>query len=63
MLGNSPCRDCKERVQGCHASCKKFAEWKAEQLEVLGKMKKARLDNIRLAGAEGRHNRWLKGRV
>lgn len=63
MLGNSPCRDCKERVQGCHASCKKFAEWKAEQLEILGKMRKARLGGIRLAGAEGRHKRWLKGRM
>lgn len=63
MLGNSPCRDCEERVQGCHAGCKRFAEWKAEQLNILSKMKKARLENRRLAGAEGRRNRWSKGRV
>lgn len=62
MLGNSPCRECEERVQGCHASCVRFADWKAEQLNILSKMNKARLESVRLAGAEGRHKRWLKGR-
>ena len=26
----SPCKDCKERHLGCHAGCKKYAEFKAK---------------------------------
>lgn len=41
----TPCRDCKERVLGCHATCQKYIDWKKEVDEYNAKMyadKKAR---------------------
>ena len=26
----SPCKDCKERHSGCHAGCKKYAEYRKQ---------------------------------
>ncbi|MDO4281336.1 MAG: hypothetical protein Q4C56_06865 [Peptococcaceae bacterium] len=28
MRHAQPCKDCAERVSGCHASCEKYCEWK-----------------------------------
>ena len=27
---NNPCRDCPDRVIGCHAKCERHAAWKVE---------------------------------
>ena len=27
---DNPCRDCKERQVGCHATCNKYIEWRKE---------------------------------
>jgi hypothetical protein len=30
MMKSSPCYQCENRCQGCHGTCKPYAEWKAE---------------------------------
>ena len=27
---NAPCKNCKERVMGCHGKCEKYQMWKSE---------------------------------
>lgn len=29
----APCKDCTDRVQGCHAKCERYGAWKAERAE------------------------------
>lgn len=33
--GVSPCRNCKERLVGCHAECEKYLGWKAAGVEIV----------------------------
>ena len=28
---NAPCKDCPDRVVGCHSTCERYKEWKAEK--------------------------------
>ena len=32
-MTNCPCRDCKERVLGCHSICLKYADWSRKNEE------------------------------
>lgn len=39
---NGPCIDCKDRVVNCHASCERYASWKAECVKRSDECTKAR---------------------
>ena len=30
MRNDNPCRDCTERIIGCHSTCNRYSEWSAE---------------------------------
>lgn len=30
----SPCKNCKDRLVGCHGWCKKYAEWKGQHEDI-----------------------------
>lgn len=30
MKKDNPCRDCTERIVGCHSTCNRYSEWSAE---------------------------------
>ena len=51
----SPCRDCKERRQGCHAECLKYGAW-AEDVKEANKRKRDDLLPFRHL-SEGRKKR------
>lgn len=31
MINQCPCKDCQERMVGCHSSCQKYIDWSSEQ--------------------------------
>ena len=62
----SPCylRDpCPDRKPGCHASCKKFKEWSAEEAKKKEVIRKNKLLEIEIRRQEiERKRRLMKGR-
>lgn len=38
----APCKDCKDRIVGCHAKCEKYLQFKEENIEESKKIKSAR---------------------
>lgn len=53
MIAYAPCKDCKERIVGCHATCKKYKKYR-EQLEQF--KKDTRHIPSTLAAARTTHN-------
>ena len=39
---NSPCKDCADRIPGCHSQCDNYKEWQAIKEERKNKVQKAR---------------------
>lgn len=37
MRKDSPCKDCKTRVSGCHGKCNAYLQWAAERRAVTAK--------------------------
>lgn len=40
--GKAPCRDCTDRSEGCHASCKKYNKWLKEKQSKNAEIRKKR---------------------
>ena len=57
-MSKAPCRECKERKIGCHATCNAFSEWKVQQCKILKAMYLETLSPT--AGAVARHEKWIK---
>ena len=34
---NPPCKDCPDRTPGCHGSCERYREFRAQQVELANK--------------------------
>lgn len=34
MIDQCPCKDCQERMVGCHSSCQKYKNWSAENSRI-----------------------------
>ena len=58
-----PCRDCQERCVGCHDSCSRYAEYRAERDRLLEE-KRLRVDvrEARRAAFEKCERPWLMKR-
>ena len=60
-MSNAPCKDCPDRVVGCHSTCEKYIEYRKERDKFLEeRMKETRLkDDL---WATSRHNQKKKRR-
>lgn len=60
-MSNAPCKDCPDRVVGCHSACEKYIEYRKERDKFLEqRMKETRLrDDLWVTS---RHNKRQKRR-
>ena len=52
----SPCKNCEDRVVGCHANCKSYIDWAKEHNEAKEKDRKEKI--VDFAIRKVRRKRW-----
>lgn len=56
----SPCRHCTNRQAGCHSSCGKYKEWRAEYEKHINAVKERRMQEYILRDYEQKKHKNLK---
>lgn len=56
----APCKDCPDRVPGCHSACEKYAAYKAKKEQAA---QRKYLDNIMPDGASKTYWRSVRRRI
>lgn len=65
--GKTPCKDCQDRVSGCHAKCERYQDWVAQKEERKSQIIKQRetenaLDEFLIGNNKKRRERINGGR-
>lgn len=66
-FGNTPCKNCQDRVTGCHAKCERYQEWVIAKEERKNQIVKQRetekaLDEFLIKSNRKRRDRTIGGK-